>query len=280
MSTLDEQIGFHLPQIEPGWVWLTGAGPGDPGLLTLLALAGLKSADVIIYDALVSESILDAARPDAALIYAGKRGGKPSLKQPDISAKLVEHAKAGKRVLRLKGGDPFVFGRGGEEALALVDAGIPFRLVPGVTAGIAGPAYAGIPVTHRDANHAVTFVTGHSAAGDVPDSVDWEAIAKTAPVIVLYMAMRHLGLIAEKLMAGGRPSDEPVALIAQATTADQKTVTTTLNTCSETALSNEIKPPALVIIGKTVDLREQLDWLRHVPDATQETKPVGRQHPG
>ncbi len=280
MTSTQDSFGFNLPQIEPGWVWLTGAGPGDPGLLTLLALAGLKSADVIIYDALVSETILNAARPDVELIYAGKRGGKPSLKQPDISAKLVEQAKLGKRVLRLKGGDPFVFGRGGEEALALVEANIPFRLVPGVTAGIAGPAYAGIPVTHRDANHAVTFVTGHSAAGDVPDSVDWEAIAKTAPVIVLYMAMRHLGLITERLINGGRDPLESVALIAQATTADQKVVTTTLQACSQTALTHEIKPPALVIIGKTVDLRDQLDWLRNLPDATQATKPVGRQHPG
>ncbi len=279
MTTPRDDIGFDLPQIEPGWVWLTGAGPGDPGLLTLLALAGLKSADVIIYDALVSETILNAARPDVELIYAGKRGGKPSLKQPDISAKLVEQAKLGKKVLRLKGGDPFVFGRGGEEALALVEANIPFRLVPGVTAGIAGPAYAGIPVTHRDANHAVTFVTGHSAAGDVPDSVDWHAIAKTAPVIVLYMAMRHLGLITERLIAGGRDPQEPVALIAQATTADQKVVTTTLQGCSQSALVHEIKPPALVVIGKTVNLRDQLDWLRDLPDATRDTKPVGRQHP-
>lgn len=278
MTELIDTLPFDLAGIEPGWVWLTGAGPGDPGLLTLLAYAGLKSADVIVYDALVSESILDIAHPDAERIYAGKRGGKPSLKQPDITAKLVDLAKQGKRVLRLKGGDPFVFGRGGEEALGLVDAEVPFRLVPGVTAGIAGPAYAGIPVTHRDANHAVTFVTGHSAAGDVPDTVQWEAIAKTAPVIVLYMAMRHLGIIAERLMAGGRDPQELVALIAQATTKDQNVVTTTLQQASTTAISSQIKPPALVVIGKTVNLRDQLNWMQHLPGVTNGTKPVGHAH--
>ena len=170
-----------LPGIEPGWVWLTGAGPGTTGLLTLLALRGLQSADVVVYDALVDQDVLKLARPGAALEYAGKRGGKPSAKQPDISLRLVQLAREGKRVLRLKGGDPFVFGRGGEEALSLVDAGIPFRIVPGVSAGIGGLAYAGIPVTHRDCNHAVTFITGHDAGGVMPEAVDWAAIARGSP---------------------------------------------------------------------------------------------------
>lgn len=264
-----------METIEPGWVWLAGAGPGDPGLLTVRAAAGLASADCVVYDALVSDDILDLARPGAELIHAGKRGGKPSAKQSDISATLVEKAGQGLRVLRLKGGDPFVFGRGGEEALALVDAGIPFRLIPGVTAGIAGPAYAGIPVTHRDANHAVTFVTGHAASGEVPDSVNWQAIAQTAPVIVLYMAVRHLDRIAGLLVEGGRPPGEPCAIIAQATTRDQTVVTATLATIAETARSSDLPTPAMVIIGKVVDLRAELDWLTPIRDQVLTARPVG-----
>src|SRR5499433_3765656 len=178
--------GSALPTFEPGWVWLAGAGPGDPGLLTLLALHGLRQADVIVYDALVGPGVLALARPGAALEYAGKRGGKPSARQPDISLRLVQLAREGKRVLRLKGGDPFVFGRGGEEAMALVASGVPFRIVPGISAGIGGLAYAGIPVTHRDVNSAVAFITGHDSSGVLPDSVDWAALAKGAPVIVVY----------------------------------------------------------------------------------------------
>src|SRR5262244_2486525 len=179
-------LPLQLPPFEPGWVWLAGAGPGDPGLLTLLALHGLRRADVVVYDALVGDRILDLAGPDAVREFAGKRGGKPSAKQPDISRRLVQLAREGRRVLRLKGGDPFVFGRGGEEAMALVASGVPFRIVPGVSAGIGGLAYAGIPVTHRDVNSAVAFITGHDSSGVLPDSVDWAALAKGAPVIVVY----------------------------------------------------------------------------------------------
>src|SRR5690349_4814677 len=207
-----------LPGIEPGWVWLVGAGPGTTGLLTLLALRGLTTADVVVYDALVDQETLDLAKPGAKLEYAGKRGGKPSAKQPDISLRLVQLAREGKRVLHLKGGDPFVFGRGGEEAMSLVEAGIPFRIVPGISAGIGGLAYAGIPVTHRDVNSAVAFVTGHDATGAVPDSVDWSSLAKGAPVIVIYMALKHIALIADRLIAGGRAKNDPVAVIANATT--------------------------------------------------------------
>jgi uroporphyrin-III C-methyltransferase len=165
------------PELLPGWVWLVGAGPGDPGLLTLHALNALRQANVVVYDALVEPAILDWA-PEAELIYAGKRGGKPSPKQRDISLRLVELAREGKRVLRLKGGDPFVFGRGGEEGQTLVAHGVPIRVVPGVSAGIGGLAYAGIPVTHRDVNQSVTFVTGHDQTGEAPSALDWQAIAR------------------------------------------------------------------------------------------------------
>src|SRR5258707_15778324 len=202
-----------LPVLEPGWVWLTGAGPGAPGLLTLMALRGISQADVIVYDALVDKSVLDLAQPGAVLEYAGKRGGKPSAKQPDISLRLVQLAREGKRVLRLKGGDPFVFGRGGEEALSLVAARVPFRIVPGISAGIGGLAYAGIPVTHRDINSAVTFVTGHSSDGAVPDGGDWEAIARGSPVIVLYMGLRHIPAIPARLIAAGGAPNEPGAIV-------------------------------------------------------------------
>ena len=167
----------ELPEFQSGHVWLVGAGPGDPGLLTLHAANAIRQADVIVYDALVNDDILSLASEAVELHYAGKRGGKPSPKQRDISLKLVELARAGKRVCRLKGGDPFVFGRGGEEALTLVEHNIAFRIVPGITAGIGGLAYAGIPATHRDVNHSVTFLTGHDASGVVPDAVDKNDLA-------------------------------------------------------------------------------------------------------
>jgi uroporphyrin-III C-methyltransferase len=265
-----------LPELEPGWVWLTGAGPGDPGLLTLLAVKALSTADVIVYDALVDQSILDLARPGAELEYAGKRGGKPSSKQPDISLRLVQLAREGKRVLRLKGGDPFVFGRGGEEALTLVEAGIPFRIVPGISAGIGGLAYAGIPVTHRDVNSAVAFVTGHDATGEVPDSVDWASLAKGAPVIVLYMALKHLGRIAERLMAGGRLASEPVAIVARATTASQEVLETTLAKAAAEAEAAGIEPPAMVVVGDVVRLRAAMDWLGALDGKQLIPDPLGR----
>jgi uroporphyrin-III C-methyltransferase len=170
-----------LASFEPGWVWLTGAGPGDPGLITALGLYAISAADVILYDALANDALLALARPGAELIFAGKRGGKKSCKQSDISRTLVALARKGKRVLRLKGGDPLVFGRGAEEALTLAAAGVPFRIVPGVTAGIGGLAYAGIPITHRDTGHVVTFVTGHGADGKLPD-LDWASLADAGAV--------------------------------------------------------------------------------------------------
>ena len=180
------------PVFEPGWVWMTGGGPGDPGLITLHALNALQQADVIIYDALVDPSLLHWARPEAEIEYAGKRGGKPSPSQRDISLRLIELARKNKRVLRLKGGDPFVFGRGGEEAQTLVQAGINIRVIPGISAGIGGLAYAGIPVTHRDVNQSVTFLSGHDRTGLMPSAIDWDGLGRSAQVIVMYMAVKHM----------------------------------------------------------------------------------------
>jgi len=264
-----------LPAFEPGWVWLVGAGPGDPGLLTLHAVNALAQADVVIYDALVDRRILDFVRPGAIVDYAGKRGGKPSPKQRDISLKLVELAKSGQRVCRLKGGDPFVFGRGGEEALSLVDAGIPFRIVPGISAGIGGLAYAGIPVTHRDVNHAVTFLTGHDQTGLTPSSIDWQSVARGAPVIVMYMAIKHLEAICAALIAGGRSPDEPMALVSDATTANQKVLETSLGRAPEDVAASDIEPPAIVVLGETVRLRAGLDWLGAMEGRILQRDPLG-----
>jgi len=250
-----------LAAIMPGHVWLAGAGPGDPGLLTLLAAKALGEADVIVHDALVNDECLKLARPGALLEYAGKRGGKPSARQRDISLRLVELAKAGHRVLRLKGGDPFVFGRGGEEALTLIDHGVPFRIVPGITAGIGGLAYAGIPVTHREINHAVTFLTGHDSSGVVPDRIDWEAIGRGSPVIVMYMAMKHIATISAHLIAAGRSADEPVAFVCDAATASQQVLETTLGRAEADVLASGLEPPAIVVVGEVVRLRPSLDWL-------------------
>lgn len=249
------------PEMLPGWVWLVGAGPGDAGLLTLHGLNAIQQADVIVYDALVGEDILAWARPDAQVDYAGKRGGKPSPKQRDISLKLIDYAKAGKRVLRLKGGDPFVFGRGGEEAQTLVEAGVPFRIVPGISAGIGGLAYAGIPVTHRDVNQAVTFVTGHDASGNAPSAVNWPALAQSSPVIVCYMSMKTLPVIVESLLEGGRDTAEPVAIVTNATRPDQTVLETTLSRAVEDAIAAQLAPPAIICIGRVTLMRQTLDWM-------------------
>lgn len=253
-----------LPVIEPGWVWLVGAGPGDPGLLSLHAANALGQADVVVYDALVDERILQLARAGAKLEYAGKRGGKPSPRQRDISLRLIALARDGKRVLRLKGGDPFVFGRGGEEAQSLVEAGIPIRIVPGVSAGIGGLAYAGIPVTHRDTNQAVTFITGHDQTGAAPGAIDWPSIAKGSPVIVLYMAMKHIGHISRQLLDGGRAFDEPAAVVARASMPDMAVLETTLGRLETDIAASRFEPPAVICIGPVVQLRQALDWLGQI----------------
>ena len=267
------------PELQPGWVWLCGAGPGDPGLLTLHALNAMAQADVIVHDALVSEGILALAGPDARLIHAGKRGGKPSAKQKDISLKLVELAREGKRVLRLKGGDPFVFGRGGEEGQTLVQHGVPIRIIPGISAGIGGLAYAGIPVTHRDVNQAVTFVTGHDQRGETPP-VDWEAIARGSQVIVIYMGMKHLDKISTALMAAGRDADEPVALVTNATAPEQQVLETTLGACVADVAASGMQPPAMICVGRAALLRQALDWQSMAAgEVPRNPDPLGRGRP-
>lgn len=247
------------PELQRGWVWLCGAGPGDPGLLTLHGLNALRQADVIVYDALVGEGILDWA-PQADKEYAGKRGGKPSALQRDISLRLVDLARQGKRVLRLKGGDPFVFGRGGEEAQTLVQHGVPIRIVPGITAGIAGLAYAGIPVTHRDVNQSVTFVTGHDHTGAAPSALDWAGIARGSQVIVIYMGIKHIGHIAARLIDAGRSPSEPVAVTTSATLSGQKTIETTLAAVEADIAAAKLEPPAIICVGQAVAMRQVLDW--------------------
>jgi len=264
-----------MPQLEPGWVWLTGAGPGDPGLLTLHALNGIRQADVIVHDALVSAETLAQAAPDCEIVYAGKRGGKPSPKQPDISARLVQLARDGKKVLRLKGGDPFVFGRGGEEALALVAAGIPCWVIPGISAGVGGLAHAGIPLTHRETNSAVTFITGHGASGDIPDGIDWQALAAGSPVLVIYMAIKHLATIRQRLFDGGRHPDEAVAVVSKATLDDEAVLETTLGRCVEDVAASDIEPPAMVVVGEVVRLRAGRDWVGALGGRMLAADPLG-----
>lgn len=267
------------PTLDPGWVWLCGAGPGDPGLLTLHALNALRQADVVIYDALVQEAILDWA-PQADHIYAGKRGGKPSAKQRDISLRLVDLAREGKKVLRLKGGDPFVFGRGGEEAQTLVQHGVPIRIIPGISAGIGGLAYAGIPVTHRDVNQSVTFVTGHDQSGNATQSLDWHAIAKGSQVIVIYMGMKHIAQIAGSLLEAGRSPSEPVAVVTTATTENQQVLETTIGTIVDDINAAGLEPPAIICVGHAVSMRQVLDWQGQIAgQAPRNLDPLGRGRP-
>ncbi len=247
-----------LPDFQPGWVWLVGAGPGDPGLITVLGLHAIAHADFILYDALVDETLLKAARSGAGLIFAGKRAGVRSCKQEDISSLLADLAREGHRVLRLKGGDPFVFGRGGEEAQNLARDTIPFRIVPGVTAGIGGLAYAGIPLTHRDTNASVTFLTGHGADGQLPPH-DWRALAKGAPTLVLYMARKQSGAIAQALIAAGRDPRETAAIVGNATRADQQVIVTNLENLASAA--EQSPATSIIVIGANIRLRKELDWL-------------------
>ncbi len=246
-------------------VYLVGAGPGDPGLMTQRALELIAAADVIVYDRLIPPQALAGARPDAELIYAGKQGGAESTAQSEIERLLVQHGIAGREVVRLKGGDPFVFGRGGEEAEALLRAGVAFELVPGVTAGVAAPAYAGIPVTHRDAASAVAFVTGHEDPSKPESALDWRALAAFPGTLVVYMGVRRLAAIARSLEQAGRSADQPAAVIERGTLADQRVVTATLETIAARAAAAGVKAPAIAVFGQVAALREQLRWFEHRP---------------
>jgi len=247
---------LQLPEFVPGSVWLVGAGPGDPGLLSVLALHALGQADCVVYDALVDRRILALARPGAALDYAGKRGGRPSPSQPDISARLIALAQEGKRVLRLKGGDPYMFGRAGEETLALAAAGVPFRVISGVTAALAALAAAAIPATMRGVNRSIIFTTGQSAEAREAD--DWAALARTGQPLVIYMALHNLGSIAAALIAGGLSSETPAALIVSATRADQEVLVSTLARIAQEAQAHGLEPPAIAVVGEIVAERQRL----------------------
>lgn len=247
-----------LPQFEKGTVWLAGAGPGDPGLMTLLTAKGLKDADIIMYDALVSEDILDWANPNATLEFVGKRAGVRSMKQPEITERMIKHAKAGHKVLRLKGGDPFVFGRGGEEAIELAKAGIHFRIIPGITSGIGGLAYASIPATHRDVNNVISFVTGRDATGELPVNIDWDGLASSSPVIVFFMALKTMPDISENLINGGKNPNTPIAIISNATIDKQTVVETTLSGYAKDVERACPKSPAIIIVGDSVKIRDLL----------------------
>jgi uroporphyrin-III C-methyltransferase len=243
-----------MQRIHPGSVWLVGAGPGDPALLTLKAAQAIGQADVILHDALAARAAQLHASRSAEIVAVGKRKAAPSLPQARITALLIAHARAGRRVVRLKGGDPFVFGRGGEEAIALSRAGIPVEIVPGVSAGTAGPALAGIPITHRGVSSAVTFLTGHDDAGSLPEGLDWHAIARGAPTIVAFMALSTLDQLAVRLIAGGRDPATEVAVISRASLADQAVLHTTLGAATLAARRAGAASPALVVIGPVVGL--------------------------
>jgi uroporphyrinogen III methyltransferase/synthase len=246
-------------------VYLVGAGPGDPGLMTRRSLELIASADAILYDRLIPPGALDGARADADLRYVGKEPGGHSMAQDEINALLVELGRSREVVVRLKGGDPFVFGRGGEEAQALAEAGVPFEVVPGVTAGVAAPAYAGIPVTHRDDASAVAFVTGHEDPEKPESALDWAALAAFPGTLVLYMGVRNLAGIAERLMAAGRAADEPVAVVERGTLPDQRAVTGTLADIARRVSEAGLKPPAITLVGPVARLREELRWLERRP---------------
>ena len=248
-----------------GIVYLVGAGPGDPGLMTRRSLELIAQADAILYDRLIPPGALDGARADAELRYVGKQPGAAALTQDETNDLLVELGRAGKRVVRLKGGDPFVFGRGGEEAEALAAAGVPFEVVPGVTAGVAAPAYAGIPVTHRDAASAVAFVTGHEDPDKPESALDWDALARFPGTLVFYMGVRQLPQIAARLIAAGRSSSEAAAVVERGTHPGQRTIVDTLDGIAARVEAEEIRPPAITVVGAVADLRETIGWLEKRP---------------
>lgn len=251
--------------MKTGKVYLVGAGPGDPGLLTRKGLRILESADVVVYDHLVNPSLLDLAREGAERLYAGKEPGAHAFDQEEINRLIKERARAGKTVVRLKGGDPFIFGRGGEEAHYLAERGIPFEIVPGVTAAVAVPAYAGIPLTHRDLASSVVFLTGHKDTPTRKTRIRWRELAESGDTLVFLMGVTNLGVTATKLIDHGRSPDEPAAVIQWGTTAAQRTVVGTLGTIAALVEREGITPPGVVVVGKVVELRDHLNWYERLP---------------
>lgn len=250
---------------DKGMVYLVGAGPGDPGLITVKGRDCIAAADVVIYDYLAAPALLKAARPDAELIYVGKKGGDHTLSQDGINALIVEKAQAGAVVARLKGGDPFIFGRGGEEAEILVKNGVPFEIVPGVTSAIAAPAYAGIPLTHRDFTSTLAFVTGHEDPTKTTSNIDWASLAKGIGTLVFFMGVKNLHTIRNRLMEHGMASTTPAALVRWGTTSQQQTVTGTLANIAERAQEAGLKAPAIIVVGEVVGLRKTLGWFEKRP---------------
>lgn len=244
-----------------GFVYIVGAGPGNPKLLTIRALECIQLADVILYDRLVNPAILQHAKKDAELIYCGKEPGKHALIQQEINEALVSHAKGNKQVVRLKGGDPFVFGRGAEEALYLKERDVLFEIVPGISAGIAAPAYSGIPVTHRDYSNSFAIVTGHGREEKGQDYLHWNALAQI-DTIAFYMGVGNIELITEKLIAHGKSAQTPVAVIEWGTTDHQRTVTGQLATIREQIAAAQITNPAMILVGEVVQLHDQIAWFQ------------------
>lgn len=248
-------MGYRPPELEPGHVWLAGAGPGNPGCLTVDVVSALAAADAVVYDALVQPSVLEIAEK-AEQIFAGKRGGRPSMRQNDITDLLIGLARDGRRVLRLKGGDPYVFGRGGEEVLALARANVPFRVLPGVTSAFGALAAADIPATMRGISKAVTLATGHGAGTE--DDLDWAALARTGQPIVVYMGLKNLPLIAAALLEGGLAPDTPAAVLEAATTPQERIVVGRLDRIAAETAAAGIQSPALIAIGRIVSVRNAL----------------------
>ncbi len=249
---------------QPGWVYLVGAGPGDPELLTMKAARLIGEADVLVYDNLVSKAVLGLARPDAECIYAGKERGNHSIPQEQINQLLVRLAKTGKRVVRLKGGDPYIFGRGGEEVETLHADGVNFEVVPGITAAAGVGSYAGIPLTHRNHAQACVFVTGHLKDGSM--NLDWPGLARRRQTVVIYMGLSGLSYLCEKLMEHGLPPDWPAAIVQHGTQPTQRTVTGTLTTLPELAKAANLRAPTLIIVGEVVTLRDKLRWFAEASD--------------
>nr|HET6902477.1 uroporphyrinogen-III C-methyltransferase [Ktedonobacteraceae bacterium] len=257
---LDSEYTERQEQARPGIVYLIGAGPGDAELITVKGLRYLRQADVVLYDRLSSPELLDELSPGTERVFVGKGPACHTMKQEEINRLLIAYAQQGRTVVRLKGGDPFVFGRGGEEALALAQAGIPFEIVPGVSSAISVPAYAGIPVTHRDYVSSVTIVTGHESNGHGATPIDWEALAKTGGTLVILMGVKGLAHIAHRLIAGGLAQDVPAAVIQEGTTPQQRIVMGTLADIAERAATAKITSPAITVIGTVVSLSDALAW--------------------